>query len=524
MDVGPTSLFEPDRALAGGGGGERPESAADEGLPLVPHVAEDAPSASPPLRRILMAVDVSVLVVGWCVVIGMLALLGEPITAAPAAAEGMVMVVLGALLLSANGLYRRRICSIRSAEVARLGRTSVLMVGVAMLLLAGGTLPGAGLAVAAAASGTGGVAWFALLVAERGILREWIRSRRATGDFRAPVLVLGGDDGAAIRTAAFLAEHPVLGFEVAGVVGSSALRERDPRFTWVGDRGDLVRMAALWNVSGVVLDAGSMTGDELNRVAQELSGANLHVHIASGLQGIDQRRISVAGMADETFLHVAPLTLSRPQVVTKRVVDVALGTLASALALPVLLLSALMIWLYDRGPVLYRQERVGHEGERFVVYKLRTMAVDADQRLADLEAENSRNGPLFKLGSDPRVTPIGRFLRASSIDELPQLFNVLEGTMSLVGPRPALPKEVAQFDEHLTARLTVKPGMTGLWQVEARDLPSFDLYRRFDLLYVQSWSLALDLSIIARTVVVVAMRTLASMTPGTLRRDAQVME
>ena len=131
--------------------------------------------------------------------------------------------------------------------------------------------------------------------------------------------------------------------------------------------------------------------------------------------------------------------------------------------------------------------------------KFRTMVVDAEARLAALELDNQRRGPLFKLDVDPRVTRIGRFLRASSLDELPQLINVLEGEMSLVGPRPALPAEVAEFPIELRERHRVRPGITGLWQVEARDNPSFDAYQRLDLFYVENWSLALDLVIMLGT-------------------------
>ena len=142
-----------------------------------------------------------------------------------------------------------------------------------------------------------------------------------------------------------------------------------------------------------------------------------------------------------------------------------------------------------------------HVGERaFGMLKFRTMVVDAEAQLAKLAAMNERTGPLFNMENDPRVTRIGRILRASSLDELPQLFNVLRGEMSLVGPRPALPKEVAEFPEALRAREQVMPGITGLWQVEARDNPSFDAYRRLDLFYVENWSITLDLLIILGTV------------------------
>jgi exopolysaccharide biosynthesis polyprenyl glycosylphosphotransferase len=473
---------------------------------------------NPPLRRILVGVDLLAIAVGWAASLAVLALVGTTVPTTMALSHGLVLLIVGAMLLSANGLYRRRICAIRSAELARLGRTSVLLAVVASLLLLGTGVRSAHLAAAG-----GAAVWFAVLAIERGLLREWIHGRRATGDFGAPVVVVGGSGESTLRAAEFLADNPVLGFQVRGVVSPTSVNGQAARFGWSGT--DLVEQTAKLGATGVVLDANSLTGDELNEVVHELSTANLHVHISSGLRGIDRRRITVSPMADETFLHVTPPALSRPQVVIKRVVDVVLGSLALAVFTPALLVCALVIWAYDRGPILFRQERVGHQGERFTLYKLRTMVVDADERLAELQDRNGRaGGPLFKLSRDPRVTPFGRFLRASSLDEVPQLFNVLEGTMSLVGPRPALPAEVAQFDERLNARLTVKPGVTGLWQVEARDLPSFDLYRRFDLLYVQNWSLALDLAIVARTVTVVLVRAVAAVLPARLTRRSTILE
>ena len=469
---------------------------------------------SPPLRRILVVADLLVLAVGWFVSVFTLQFAGQgDIGVLATVAEGLLIVTVGGFLMSATGLYRRRICAIRSAEVARIGRVSVLLaVGTALLLVS----RHAEWAMLAAVAG--GLSWFPLLVVERGFLREWIQGRRASGDFGAPVVVVGGSAAATVRTAQFLAEHPVLGFEVRGVVCSPPVdKNASQPFAWLGRREGLRDQLVRCEASGVVLDASSLTGDELNHVVQELGGSNVHIHISSGLRGVDRRRITVSPLADETFLHVAPLGLTRRQFVAKRAVDLVLGSVALLLLAPVLLLAALAVRAYDRGPVFFRQERVGHEGERFTLYKLRTMVVDAERRRAELETANVRNGPLFKLARDPRITPVGRLLRATSIDEIPQLFNVLEGTMSLVGPRPALPEEVARFDDQLTGRLRVKPGVTGLWQVEARDLPSFDLYRRYDLLYVQNWSLGLDLAVIGRTVAVVGLRGLRSLLPTRLR-------
>jgi lipopolysaccharide/colanic/teichoic acid biosynthesis glycosyltransferase len=176
------------------------------------------------------------------------------------------------------------------------------------------------------------------------------------------------------------------------------------------------------------------------------------------------------------------------------------------LGAPLLALAAVAVKLQDGGPVFFRQERVGRHGVPFTLFKLRTMQVGSE-RATDLILElNVRDGPLVKVPNDPRVTKVGRILRATSIDELPQLWNVLNGTMSLVGPRPALPDEVARFDTELRARESVLPGLTGLWQVEGRDNPSFAAYRRFDLFYLQNWSVALDIIILASTVESVLLR------------------
>lgn len=505
-----------------GGGGpaphpEPPRSVERDGPEATPGTSRTVTS-SPPLRRFLVSADLAVVVVGWLAAMWVRDATTAELSLVQLGPPSVLVLGAAPFLLSANGLYRRRICAVRSVEIARLGRTASLLAGATLLVSVGGDVRSAVLA-----AGTGFLVWFGLLVAERGVFRQWIQTRRASGDFGASVIVVGGESGSVHRTATFLSENPFLGFHVRGVAGPSSPTSDASSFPWLGPLPEVLAVARSWGATGVVLDANSLTGEQLNDAVQRFSVENVHVHISSGLRGVDRRRITLSPLADETFLHVAPPTLSRHQVVAKRLVDVALGGLALVVMGPVLVVAGLVIWAYDRGPILYRQERVGLDGERFTLVKLRTMVQDADLKLDELRAGNSRGGPLFKLTRDPRVTPFGRFLRATSIDELPQLLNVLEGTMSLVGPRPALPAEIAQFDAHLNARLTVKPGMTGLWQVEARDLPSFDLYRRYDLMYVQSWSLALDLAIIARTVTVVLLRGVGALMPARLRR-ATVLE
>lgn len=482
---------------------------------LAAAVEDPAPSRPPRLRLILIAADLSVAAValvtaiGWVFAIDGRRLIGPGFVAHIAA---LLVAVVG--LLFAAGLYRRRLCEVRASEVARSAWVAGA-VGVGSGLVLWLSMPG-GLALVGA--GLAAALLFVGLFIERGLFREWVHANRSSGRFSTRVIVVGGEIGSVDRLSGFLREHTLFGLDP---VGTQTLRlDREPPSDARVSRAEEVGAdLAAAGASSVVLDAGSLTGNELSELSDALTRAGIHIHISSGLRGVDRRRINIEQLADETFLHLTPTDFTRRQRVFKRLLDVVVAGTALLLVAPVLAVVALLIKLHDGGPVLFRQERVGFRGEHFHVLKLRTMVTDAEKLKAGLEAQNARSGPLFKLERDPRVTPIGRFLRASSLDELPQLLNVLEGTMSIVGPRPALPAEVAEFDDDLNTRVNVKPGITGLWQVEARDLASFELYRRFDLHYVRNWSIALDLEIIARTAAVVGLRGVRMLVPARLRRQ-----
>jgi lipopolysaccharide/colanic/teichoic acid biosynthesis glycosyltransferase len=187
------------------------------------------------------------------------------------------------------------------------------------------------------------------------------------------------------------------------------------------------------------------------------------------------------------------------RIIGKWLLDRSLGTLLFLASLPVVVAAAIAVSLTSPGGPFYRQTRVGRDGERFTMWKIRTMVANADQLRVEVLAESDRDGLMFKMRRDPRVTPVGRLLRRFSLDELPQLWNVVTGTMSLVGPRPPLPEEYRQYHDQVHRRLRVKPGVTGLWQVSGRaDLP-WDESIRLDLRYVDNWSLALDLQILWKT-------------------------
>jgi exopolysaccharide biosynthesis polyprenyl glycosylphosphotransferase len=192
--------------------------------------------------------------------------------------------------------------------------------------------------------------------------------------------------------------------------------------------------------------------------------------------------------------------------VARRLFDLAFGVLILLLVAPVVPLLAMMIRLDSPGPVLYRQVRVGQRGRRFTFYKFRSMFAEADRKLDELAALNEQAGPVFKIREDPRVTPVGRFLRRSSLDEIPQILNVLKGDMSIVGPRPALPAEVEKYEPWQRRRLEAKPGITCLWQISGRSHIGFDEWMRLDLEYLRTRSLWTDLVILAKTVPAVMAR------------------
>jgi exopolysaccharide biosynthesis polyprenyl glycosylphosphotransferase len=234
-----------------------------------------------------------------------------------------------------------------------------------------------------------------------------------------------------------------------------------------------------------------------------LTDAGCHVALSSSLHDIDISRTRSQAFDGRLMIYVEPTNRSRLRLFLKRSFDVVIAGLVLVLTLPILAIAAVAIKLDSRGPVLFRQVRVGKDGELFEMFKLRTMVRDAEARRSELEELNESSGPLFKIRADPRITRVGRFLRKSSIDELPQLWNVIRGDMSVVGPRPALPSETEEWTPDLRERLRVLPGITGMWQVSGRSEADFELYRRLDLYYVDNWSLTHDVKIVLKTLFVV---------------------
>jgi exopolysaccharide biosynthesis polyprenyl glycosylphosphotransferase len=249
-----------------------------------------------------------------------------------------------------------------------------------------------------------------------------------------------------------------------------------------------------------VLSCPEMSGVRLRDLAWELEKADTDLCVAPALLDVAGPRTTIRPVAGLPLLHMDHPEFTGARRVIKAVFDRAVAAAAMILAAPLLIFVAITIKVADGGPALFRQTRVGKDGRTFTVYKFRTMVLDAEERRAHLEDRNEHDGVLFKIRGDPRITRVGRWLRRWSVDELPQLINVLRGDMSMVGPRPALPDEAAQYHQHVRRRLMVKPGITGLWQVNGRSDLSWDESVRLDLRYVENWSFVLDLQILWKTI------------------------
>ncbi|MET0325043.1 MAG: sugar transferase [Ilumatobacteraceae bacterium] len=409
----------------------------------------------------------------------------------------VLLTLLGLFAIRSQGLWVSRFNAVRAIELSRITRAVVVM-GLGTIVLDRFFK----LYYHVEEIFVGCVAAWFVIVGWRSMYRAWLTAQRSADRFVRPVMIVGTDRRAMALIELF-ETHPEAGIRVVGIVGSA----RESRVAgradlWMGNYADAARVLDGADVDAVVLCSSDINPALLEVLIRDEKARHRDLYIDPGLSGIDFKRVQALPIAHQPLLYVEAPSLSQLQVNAKRVFDAAVAGVLLMVASPLLVVLAVLIKLEDRGPVLFRQRRVGQDGVEFEMLKFRSMCTDAESKLDALKrVGNDRTGPLFKLdGVDPRVTRIGRWLRAFSLDELPQLLNVMRGDMSLVGPRPALATEVAEFPEELNARHQVRPGITGLWQIEARDNPSFEAYRRLDLFYVENWSLALDLVIMLGTV------------------------
>ena len=337
----------------------------------------------------------------------------------------------------------------------------------------------------------------------RYAMRKRLHKLRAAGRYTHSVVVVGHEPSVADLITE-LGRDQYHGLTVVGacVAGPAECEEVAgvPVYGGLDDVSAAVRTCGADTVA--VLACPEMDGLRLRGLAWELEKTGTDLCVSPALLDVAGPRTTIRPTAGLTLLHVDHPQLGGIRVVLKGLFDRVAAAAALILLAPVLAFVSLAIRLHDGGPALFTQVRVGKDGHVFRIFKFRTMVVDAEQRLAELLADNDLDGVLFKLRRDPRVTALGTHLRRWSIDELPQLINVLLGDMSLVGPRPALPVEAEQYADHVRRRLVVKPGLTGLWQVNGRSDLSWEESIRLDLRYVENWSFVLDLQILWKTIAV----------------------
>ncbi|MDP2306219.1 MAG: sugar transferase [Pseudomonadota bacterium] len=332
------------------------------------------------------------------------------------------------------------------------------------------------------------------------LARRWLLRRPATRDEVSNILVVGS----MIEAEPFLEalrRHPGWGVRVAGVI-----RPDDEEVTSIGGVKVLGTLSQLPSVlereaiAQVFMTGRAWSTGTLRRVADACEELGVTFSMDANFLGLSVSQADVQDFDGWSVLSFSSTPTNGDALVIKRVMDLVGAAAALVLLTPVFLLTAVAIKLEDGGPVLFAQERSGLFGRKFSMYKFRSMVIDAEARKFELEKLNEMSGPVFKMTRDPRITRVGAFIRKTSIDELPQFWNVFRGEMSLVGPRPPIPAEVAQYVRWQMRRLSMKPGLTCIWQVSGRNHVDFETWMKLDLQYIDNWSLFLDVKLLVRTV------------------------
>lgn len=342
------------------------------------------------------------------------------------------------------------------------------------------------------------------LLAVRWGLRQWLSRQRVHGHYLSRVIVLGrpNDVRYVVHQIARKsgAAYKVVGVALAGGHGPGAFVQDGQLFPVVGDERSVVEAVASEDADAVIV-AGPMKGGGryIQRLGWKLEQSSTELILTTGLTNVAGPRIHSRPVEGLPLMHVELPQYAGAKHALKRFFDVVLASLALVALLPVFLVLAFLIKRDSPGPVIFKQERVGRGGEKFNMLKFRSMVETAEDDLAGLLEHNEGAGVLFKMQNDPRVTGFGRWMRKHSLDELPQFWNVLKGDMSLVGPRPPLQREVDKYQHKVLRRLYIKPGLTGMWQINGRSELNWRDSVRLDLYYVENWSLAGDLIILWRT-------------------------
>lgn len=342
--------------------------------------------------------------------------------------------------------------------------------------------------------------WFALMTLTRVIV-----GRNHEEDANPIRVIVAGNTGDALATRLALRSDPNGNYAVQGFV-MDRLDDKVPPIVSQMALGSIDQLAHVVTRIGadlVVVCMGALDAERFAPVVRELNVLGVDVALSTGLSNVALRRVSLGHISGRPLVRVTPAPLSGWQLKTKRALDIMGAILLLGATGPIMLMAAIAIRIEDGGSAIFSQTRVGKDGEPFTIYKFRTMIDDAETMVIDLT--NDHEGPVFKMRGDPRITRVGQVLRKTSMDELPQLFNILRGEMSLVGPRPLPVHEVEAAPVSFLDRQAVKPGLTGRWQVSGRSDTGFDELDELDRWYVDNWSLGQDLEILVKTVPAVLM-------------------
>lgn len=342
-----------------------------------------------------------------------------------------------------------------------------------------------------------------MLALTRWLWRQWLVAQRQMGRYTAKVLLIGSRQSVA-QTARELQRTPSAGYRVVGACVPSGKIADTIEGTDIPIMGSVDRVERALAITGADTVAVTSTDDlpanKVKQISWSLEAGKQHLVLAPSITDIAGPRVHTRPVAGLPLIHVETPRFSSGQAFLKRTMDIVGSLVLIVIASPLLIGVAIAVSATSVGPVLYKQERIGRHGEPFRMLKFRSMRVGADAELKGLlEAQGTSETPLFKVKDDPRITPVGKFIRKYSLDELPQFFNVLGGSMSLVGPRPQIAAEVALYTDAARRRLLARPGITGLWQVSGRSELEWEDAVKLDLYYVENWSFVGDLVILAKT-------------------------
>lgn len=313
--------------------------------------------------------------------------------------------------------------------------------------------------------------------------------------FTKNVLIIGaGKVGERIHS--LLSNNKLNGYKVVGFLDDYKLDQTLPIIGKIGDLEKIVQNERIDEIYITIPSERKIVSQLITRIRKY----DLDITIIPELYDFVTSTINLQPSSDYPYFSLVKTPLRGVNLFLKRLVDILLSSFGIILIIPVFIITAIAINLDSKGPIFFKQKRIGKNGMPFSMYKFRSMVINAEELKSKLNNLNEAEGPVFKIKKDPRITTVGRFIRKYSLDELPQLFNVLKGEMSLIGPRPPLPNEVEQYDDYQWRRLDIVPGITGLWQVSGRSNLSFDDWVNLDIYYIENWSIAFDIKILLRTI------------------------